>query len=60
MAFSPMTLTKHRRELDELMRSHPRIFPEYDPNSLDYCDEMPAVYRKGLEGQVVGHPLEGA
>jgi hypothetical protein len=34
--------------------------PEDDPNSLDYCDEMAVVYRKGLEGQVVGHPLEGA
>ncbi|MGA2973729.1 MAG: uroporphyrinogen decarboxylase family protein [Spirochaetia bacterium] len=47
MAFSPLTLTNHRGELSRLMRDHPRIFPEYDPDTFDYFDEMPAVYRKG-------------
>jgi hypothetical protein len=47
MAFSPMTLRAHRRELDEIMRDHPRIFPEYDPQTYDYAEEMPVAYRKG-------------
>ncbi len=47
MGFSPLTLQQHRNELDALMRRHPRIFPEYDPETFDYADEMPVVYRKG-------------
>jgi uroporphyrinogen decarboxylase len=47
MTFSPFSLSKHKGELDGLMRSHPRIFPEYNPATFDYCDEMPPVYRKG-------------
>ena len=47
MAFSPLTLQQYRGDLDALMRRHPRIFPEYDPATFDYADEMPVVYRKG-------------
>jgi uroporphyrinogen decarboxylase len=47
MSFSPFTLQRHPKELGQLMLSHPRIFPEYDPHTFDYADEMPAVYRQG-------------
>lgn len=47
MGFSPFTTRQHRNDLDALMRRHPRIFPEYDPKTHDYYEEMPAVYRKG-------------
>jgi uroporphyrinogen decarboxylase len=42
-----MTQREYPGELDELMRSHPRIFPEYDPATLGSCGEMPAAHRKG-------------
>jgi uroporphyrinogen decarboxylase len=47
MNFSPLTLQQHRGAIDALIRRHPRIFPEYDPVTFDYADEMPVVYRKG-------------
>jgi uroporphyrinogen decarboxylase len=47
MGFSPLTLRQHKTDLDSLMRAHPRIFPEYDPETFDFYDTMPVVYRKG-------------
>jgi uroporphyrinogen decarboxylase len=47
MNFAPVMLQRHTAELDRLMRGHPRIFPEYDPATFDFCDEMPVVYRQG-------------
>lgn len=47
MSFAPLVLRRHRRELDRLMRDHPRIFPEYDPATFDFYDELPPVYRQG-------------
>lgn len=47
VGFSPIVLRTHKAELDRLMRDHPRIFPEYDPATFDFFDEMPVVYRQG-------------
>jgi uroporphyrinogen decarboxylase len=47
MTFSPMNMRQYRNELGSLMREHPRIFPEYDVASMESCNEMPPVYRKG-------------
>lgn len=47
VGFSPFTLVRHRGEIDRLMRDHPRIFPEYDPVTFDFYEEMPVVYREG-------------
>jgi uroporphyrinogen decarboxylase len=47
MGFSPMNIRQYRQDLGTLMHEHPRIFPEYNPDTFDYCDEMPPVYRKG-------------
>ena len=47
MAFAPLVLKENRGDLDRIMRAHPRIFPEYEPATYDYCDEMPNAYRKG-------------
>jgi uroporphyrinogen decarboxylase len=47
MDFAPVTLHRHKAELDRLMRDHPRIFPEYDPATFDFFDAMPPVYRQG-------------
>ncbi|MCX7028958.1 MAG: hypothetical protein NTU62_02420 [Spirochaetes bacterium] len=47
IGFAPITLHRHKAELDRLMRDHPRIFPEYDPATFDFCDEMPPAYRQG-------------
>jgi uroporphyrinogen decarboxylase len=47
MAFAPMILRTHREELAALMHDHPRVFPDYDPRTFDFYDELPVVYRKG-------------
>ncbi len=47
MGFAPLMLHRHKADLDRLMRDHPRIFPEYDPATFDFYDEMPLVYRQG-------------
>lgn len=47
LGFAPLVLRRHKAELDRLMRDHPRIFPEYDPSTFDFFDEMPPVYRQG-------------
>jgi uroporphyrinogen decarboxylase len=47
VGFAPLSLHRHKADLDRLMRDHPRIFPEYDPATFDFYDEMPHVYRQG-------------
>jgi len=47
VGFAPMTLRKMRGDLERLMFDHPRIFPEFEPDTFDFYDEMPPVYRKG-------------
>jgi hypothetical protein len=54
MSFSPFTLRRHPEELARVMLSHPRIFPEYDSQTFDYADEMPAVYRQGEMFKTIG------
>ncbi len=47
VGFAPMLLRRHRAALDRIMRDHPRIFPEYDPETFDFFDMMPPTYRQG-------------
>lgn len=63
----------YREKLEEIVMAHPRIFGPYEKGSHDF-DAMPDAYAEGyytdnwgcvwrnvqpgLEGQVVGHPLE--
>jgi hypothetical protein len=70
---SPANWKLYRADLEKLILTHPRLFPEFEAGSKGY-DEMPPVYRQGeryrdnwgcvwhneqegIEGQVVGHPL---
>jgi uroporphyrinogen decarboxylase len=74
VVFSPLTWKKYRVDLEKIVLEHPRIFPDFQPGSVNY-DFMPPTYQKGeyyrdhwgclwyntqegLEGQVVEHPLE--
>ena len=73
VGLSPLTWKGLRDDLEELVLSHPRIFPDYERGQRDY-DAMDPVYREGeyfrdnwgclwyniqdgMEGQVVEHPL---
>lgn len=73
VGFSPATWRCYREKLEEVVMAHPRIFGAFKKGSVDfdrqpaayaegyYTDEWGCVWRNvqpGLEGQVVGHPLE--
>ena len=73
VAFSPATWKHYRGKLEDLIVAHPLIFGAYDKGKRDfdsfggpyaegyYTDNWGCVWRNiqpGLEGQVVGHPLE--
>jgi uroporphyrinogen decarboxylase len=47
VSLSPITWKTYRRDLDEIVRAHPRIFPEYELTGPNFYDEMPVVYRYG-------------
>jgi hypothetical protein len=71
--FLPATWHKYRQALEEVVLRHPRIFPGFQPGSVDY-DAAPPAYRAGeiftdnwgvvwqntlhgLEGRILHHPL---
>jgi hypothetical protein len=73
VSLSPSAWKVYREDLERIVLAHPRIFPRYQPGSVDF-DAMPLAYRQGeqyrdnwgclwkniqegLEGQVVEHPL---
>jgi hypothetical protein len=74
VAFSPATWKKYREKLEDIISRHPLIFGEYEKGKRDfdamppvyrageyYTDNWGCVWyciNEGLEGQVVGHPLE--
>ena len=74
VGLSPISWRTHRRDLEELVVAHPRLFPGFRQGQVDF-DAQPPVYaegqyfrdnwgclwyniQEGLEGQVVGHPLD--
>ncbi len=73
VGFSPATWKHYRSKLEDLVAAHPLIFGAYERGRTDfdsfggpyaegyYTDNWGCVWRNvqpGLEGQVVGHPLE--
>jgi len=74
IGFAPLTWHTHREKLEEVVLRHPLLFPGYRKGSVDfdsfgdvyregeyYTDNWGCVWYNrigGLEGQVVGHPLE--
>ena len=73
MSFAPLAWKTHREGLEQVVLSHPRLFPGFRKGDVKFDDYGPA-YRKGerfrdnwgcvwynaiggLEGQVVEHPL---
>jgi hypothetical protein len=74
VSFSPATWHGYREKLEDIVLDHPRLFGRYKRGDQSFFDDMPDVYgegyytdkwgcvwhnvQPGLEGQVVGHPLE--
>lgn len=74
VGLGPLAWHTHREKLEDLVLRHPLIFKDFKPGSVDYDkfgdvyregehfrDNWGCVWynvHKGLEGQVVGHPLE--
>ncbi|MGB9620541.1 MAG: uroporphyrinogen decarboxylase family protein, partial [Armatimonadota bacterium] len=74
IGFSPLTWHTHREKLKEVILRHPLLFPGYQKGKTDfdsfgdvyregeyYTDNWGCTWYNrigGLEGQVVGHPLE--
>ena len=74
VSFAPVVWHIHREALEELVLDHPLLFPEFKAGSVQYDDypvvyregerftdnwECTWFNNKGgIEGQVVGHPLE--
>ena len=74
VSFAPLVWRTYRERLEEIVLEHPLLFPEFEPGSVDYddfpdvyregerfTDNWGCVWynnKGGLEGQVVGHPLE--
>jgi len=73
VGLAPILYKLYRRDLEQLVLEHPRLFPEAPCDERDY-DWMPPAYhqgeyyrdnwgcvwhniQEGIEGQVVGHPL---
>lgn len=70
----PATWRKYRESLEEVALRHPRLFPNFKKGSIDFNAVYDPGYRKGgftdswgcvwdnieegMEGVVVGHPLE--
>lgn len=72
--FAPATWHKYREDLEDLVLKHPLVFGHLQKGSVDFDALSPAYHQcvyyrdswgctwyntgEGLEGQVVGHPLE--
>jgi len=44
---APLVWKTYRDDLEKIVLSHPRIFPEYKTEERNFFDEMPPVYRQG-------------
>lgn len=74
VSLMPATWRKHRKNLEEIVLRHPKIFPDYKEGSIDFDIIDNPTYRRGkvtdswgcvwenieegLDGLVVGHPLD--
>lgn len=47
VGFAPIVWRTHRENLERIVLDHPRLFPDYQPGSANFYDEMPPVYRQG-------------
>jgi hypothetical protein len=47
VGFSPLTWNRSRKELEQIVLAHPKIFPRYSAGQANFFDEMPVVYRQG-------------
>lgn len=72
--FSPLTWKLHRERLEDICLKHPKLFPGFKAGQMDFdkfslfysegeghVDNWGCVWHgamDGIEGQVVGHPLE--
>lgn len=47
VGFAPVTWNAFRKDLEDIILAHPRIFPDYRQGDSSFFDEMPVVYREG-------------
>ncbi len=47
VGFAPATWHLHQQGLEKIVLDHPRLFPDYQPGSACFYDEMPPVHRAG-------------
>ena len=47
VGFAPLVWKGYGRDLEQIVLSHPRIFPRYEGKEVKYLTEMPVVYRQG-------------
>ncbi len=47
VGFAPAVWNRHRQDLERIVLDHPRLFPDHQPGSACFYDEMPVVYRPG-------------